>query len=454
VVTSDLVIEGGAVVTMDPAERVLSPGWLSIRDGIVAALGEGAAPQTESGPRLEAPGAIVMPGLVNAHTHLFQVLIRDLYDGLPFDEWLRGIYHVGLAMDAQDWRASTRLGVAESLLAGVTTVVDHQFLHCGTQWSEAIIDGAAEAGIRLALARTAMDSGALAPQEALEDAATALDAVDRLLDVHRGRIEAGMLRVLGGGNTPGVSASGALTAAAAQHARRRGIGISIHLAEARAVVDAVRSATGIEGVARWLDQIGALQPGVIAAHAVHVASDEIQLLARHRVAVAHNPVSNLYLGDGIAPVAEMLDAGLVVALGTDGASSNGTQDPWENLKTAVILSRVRAGSRWLTPRDGLRMATINGARALGMDRLTGSLEAGKRADVVVVDAGHTPHAAGTHDPVSHLVYAARAGDVRTVVVDGRIVVSEGRLVTLDEAAVVAEARDRANQLGDRLRPSG
>jgi 5-methylthioadenosine/S-adenosylhomocysteine deaminase len=452
--TFDLVIEAGAVVTMDPAERVLAPGWLAVRDGSIAALGKGSPPRAQAVRELAAPDAIALPGIVNAHTHLFQVLIRDLYDGLPFNDWLRGNYHVGLAMDAGDWRASAMLGAAESLLAGVTTVVDHQFLHDDTDWSEAIIDGAGATGIRLALARTAMDAGALAPAQALEDEATALGAVDRLLDAHRDRIEAGMLRILGGGTTPGVSPSGALTAAAARHARRRGIGLSVHVAEARTVVEAVRSSTGIDGVVRWLESIDALQPGMIAAHAVHVDADEIAALARHGVAVAHNPVSNLFLGDGIAPAAAMLDAGVVVALGTDGASSNGSQDPWENLKTAVLLSRVRsADSRWLTPRDGLRMATINGARALAMERVMGSLEVGKRADIVVVEAAHAPHAVGTHDPVSHLVYAARAADVRTVVVDGRIVVDEGQLVTVDQVALLAEARDRARRLSDRLRLS-
>jgi 5-methylthioadenosine/S-adenosylhomocysteine deaminase len=453
--TFDLLIEAGAVVTVDTAERVLSPGWLAVRDGSIAALDAGHAPDVETARRLRAPDAIVLPGLVNAHTHLFQVLIRDLYDGLPFNDWLRGIYHVGLAMESSDWRASAMLGAAESLLAGVTTVLDHQFLQRGTEWSEAIVDGAAEAGIRLALARTAMDSGTLAPAEALEDPASALGAVDRLLDGYRSRIESGMLRILGGGNTPGVSASGALTTAAARHARQRGIGLSVHVAEARAVVDAVRADSGIDGVVRWLEAIDALQPGMIAAHAVHLDSVEVAALARHGVAVAHNPVSNLYLGDGIAPAADMLDAGVVVALGTDGASSNGSQDPWENLKTAVLVSRVRGGdARWLTPREGLRMATINGARALGMDHLVGSLEVGKRADLLLLDAGHRPHSVGTHDPVSHLVYVARAADVRSVVVDGRILVDEGRLVTLDQAALLDDTRRRARDLGDRLRTLG
>jgi len=452
--TSDLIVEAGAVVTMDPQERVLSPGWLAIRDGVIADIGQGTAPRSPGGTHLKAPDAIALPGLVNAHTHLFQTFIRDLYDGLPFTEWLAAIYHVGAAMDAEDWRASATLGAAEGVLAGVTTVIDHQFLQRGTAWSEAIIDGVLGVGIRLGLARTAMDTGALAPPEMLEDEATALSAIDTLLEAHRPQIAAHMLRILGGGNTPGVSASGALTTASARHARLRGIGLSVHVAEAREVVDAVRDATGIDGVVRWLDGLGALQPGMIAAHSVHLAADEIAILARRGVAVAHNPVSNLYLGDGIAPTADLLDAGVIVALGTDGASSNGSQDPWENLKAAVLVSRVRGGgSRWLTPRDGLRMATINGARALGMEHLTGSLEVGKRADVVIVDAGHTAHSVGTHDPVSHLVYTARAADVRTVLVDGRRVVDDRRLVAVDESDLLEDARRRARDLAERLRPS-
>jgi 5-methylthioadenosine/S-adenosylhomocysteine deaminase len=448
--TAGLIIDAGTIVTMDPAERILSPGWLEIRDGSIVAMGAGTSPRSAKGTRFDARDAVGLPGLVNAHTHLFQTLIRDLYDGLPFTEWLRGIYHVGRAMDDEDWRVAAALGAAEALLAGATTVVDHQFLQRGTAWSEALIDGAMGVGVRLALARTAMDSGILAPAEALEDEATALAAIDTLLDSHRGAIGSGMLRLLGGGNTPGVSASGALTAAAARHARERGIGISMHVAESTTVLEAVRSATGFEGVVPWLDGLGALQPGTIAAHAVHVSADEIVLLARRGVAVAHNPVSNLFLGDGIAPVAELLDAGVVVALGTDGASSNGTQDPWENLKTAVLVSRVRGNSRWLTPREGLLMATINGARALGMADLIGSLEVGKRADIALVEIGHAAHAVGTHDIRSHLVYCARAADVRTVLVDGRVVVDDGRLVGLDVPGLLAEARGRATALAQRL----
>jgi 5-methylthioadenosine/S-adenosylhomocysteine deaminase len=262
-----------------------------------------------------------------------------------------------------------------------------------------------------------------------------------------------MLRLLGGGNTPGLSASGALTAAAAQHAREREIGISMHVAESTTVLEAVHSATGFEGVVQWLDDLGALQLGTVAAHAVHVSADEIALLARRGVAVAHNPVSNLFLGDGIAPVAELLDAGVVVALGTDGASSNGTQDPWENLKAAVLLSRVRGSSRWLTPREGLLMATINGARALGMADLIGSLEVGKRADIALVEIGHAAHAVGSHDVRAHLVYCARAADVRTVLVDGRVVVDDKRLVGMDESGLLNEARRRATALAQRLRAS-
>jgi 5-methylthioadenosine/S-adenosylhomocysteine deaminase len=449
--TAGFLIDADAIVTMDPADRVLSPGWLEIRDGSIVGMGAGASPRSAEGTRIDARGAVALPGLVNAHTHLFQTLIRDLYDGMPYSEWLREIYHVGHAMTVGDWRTAAAVGAAESLLAGVTTILDHQFLHGGGAAAEAVIEQAAAAGLRLALARTAMDIGTLAPDNALEDIPIALAAIDGLLDAHREAIDSGMLRVLGGGNTPGVSASGPMIAAQARHAQARGIGVSMHVAESAAVLDAVRSATGSEHVVEWLDGLGALQPGTIAAHSVRVSSEEIALLGRRGVAVSHNPISNLYLGDGIAPVAEMLDAGVTVALGTDGASSNGTQDPWENLKAAVLLSRIRDDARWLTPREGLRMATIDGARAIGLANLVGSLEIGKRADISLVDVGHAAHAVGTHDIHSHLVYCARAADVRTVLVDGRLVVEEQRLVGIDLPSLLEEARQRATGLAHRLR---
>ena len=445
----DYAIEAKAIVTVDAADRLLSPGWIHVRNGEIAGVGAGPAPGSLPGQRLGGPNLVVIPGLVNAHTHIFQVVMRDLFDGLPFSDWLRKMYHVGAALDPAAWRASAALGAAEAALGGTTTLVDHEFF-AGDEACGAIISGVLGVGLRLALARTAMDLGILAPPEILEDAEFANAAVDRLLERHAAEIDAGRLLILGGANTPGISASGELAAATYQHARERGIGTSTHLAESRDVVDEVRKAYGVDGVVRWLDGLDALGPGMIAPHSVQLAPDEIAIYARRGVAVSHNPVSNLYLGDGIAPVAEMLDQSVVVAMGTDGATSNGTQDLFETMKATVLLSRIRGESRWLTPTEAVRMATINGARALGIDDHTGSIEVGKRADLTLVATDHAPHAVGSHDVLAYLVLIARASDVRTVIANGAMIVEEGRLVR-DQEAIVHEAQIVARRVAQKAR---
>jgi 5-methylthioadenosine/S-adenosylhomocysteine deaminase len=300
-----------------------------------------------------------------------------------------------------------------------------------------------------------MDEGELAPADALETPAVALAAVDALIEAHRSDIDAGVLRILGGPNTPGVSASAELSVAAARHARDRGLRLAMHVAESTAAVDRVREATGRTGVVDWLDHLDALPPGTVAAHCVHLTAAEIGLLAGRSVAVAHNPVSNLYLGDGIAPVPELLDAGVTVGLGTDGAASNDTQDLWEAMKVAALIQRVRpAAPRWLKPGEILRMATIGGAKAIGMEERIGSLEAGKRADVTLVRVGHAPHAATVHDVLAHLVFVARSLDVATVLIDGQVVVRDGRLTTVDAPALASAAQDRGRALAGRLATLG
>jgi 5-methylthioadenosine/S-adenosylhomocysteine deaminase len=255
-----------------------------------------------------------------------------------------------------------------------------------------------------------------------------------------------------GPNTPGVSSSGELTVATQRFALERGIGISAHLAESCSVLDAVRDRTGYPGVITWLESLGALGANWIAPHSVHLSLDEIDIVARRGVAVCHNPVSNMTLGDGIAPIVEMLKSGVTVALGTDGAASNNSQDMFEVLKIAPLLQRVRLqDSQAMPPMQALRMATINGAKALRLDHLVGSVEIGKRADLILIDLLAAPHNVAVHNVISHLVHCAKATDVELVMVDGHILM-EGRMVPgVDEAGLLAESQSAAECLVARLR---
>jgi 5-methylthioadenosine/S-adenosylhomocysteine deaminase len=445
------VIEGATVLTVNASDAVLPSGWLDVRDGEIAAVSATPIDPAGADQRIDATGKVVMPGLVNAHTHLYQTLIRGVYEEMPFTEWLRVIYHCGRVLTPDDCFIGARLGALEALRSGVTTLLDHHFLNRGIELAEATIAGMQAIGLRAVLARTIMDVGDLAPAEVVESPEQGLRSVEALLDRFAGQTGAGLLTLMTGPNTPGASASGELAQATRAFADRYGLGQSMHLAESASLLRAVRERTGTDGIAAWLDELGALGPRLVAAHSVHVAPHEIQTLARRGVAVAHNPISNLFLGDGIAPVVEMLAAGVNVALGTDGAASNNSQDMFEVLKMAPLLQRARTQDpHAISPRQALRMATINGAQALGLDHLVGSLEPGKRADLIVLDLYAAAHNVAVHNVVSHVVHCVRPSDVQLVMVDGRVLMEQGQLPDLDEPRLLAEAQDVGEDLVQRL----
>lgn len=446
-----LLIENATVLTMNAGDQVLDPGWVEIRDGAITQVSATPLESRDAERRIDGRGKVLMPGIVNAHTHLFQTLIRGVYEHLPFNEWLRRIYWCGRVLSADDCFIGAQLGALEALKSGVTTLVDHQFLNRGLELPEATIAGMRALGVRSVLARTIMDLGELAPPEVLETPEEGLRSVEALLDRHRAEQGGGLLTIMVGPNTPGVSASGELAQATKRFADRLGLRQSAHIAESASVLEAVQRRYGRNGVVTWLEELDALGPNLLAAHSVHVSSEEIRIMARRGVSVSHNPVSNMHLGDGIAPIVEMLDAGITVALGTDGAASNNSQDMFEVLKMASLLQRARTQRPHVVPpMQALRMATINGAKALGLDRLVGSLEPGKRADLIMLDLYKAPHNVAVHNVVSHLVHCARASDVELVMVDGRILMEGREVLGLDEPRLLMDAQAAAERLVRRL----
>jgi 5-methylthioadenosine/S-adenosylhomocysteine deaminase len=393
-----------------------------------------------------------MPGLINAHTHLFQTLIRGVYERLGFLEWLRRIYLTGRVLEPEDCLQGALVGLGEAVQSGVTTVVDHHFLNRTPELAEATIAAFRQVGVRCVLARCVMDVGGLAPPEVVETPEAGLRACEALLAAHRADLEAGALAIWTGPNTPPINSSEALIREAHAFARAHGIGVSTHVAEAASVVEATRADHGDEGVIALFDRLGALAGArLLCAHSVHLSPREIGLLAAAGGSVSHNPVSNGFLGDGIAPITDMLAAGVNVALGTDGAASNNSQDMFEVMKVAALFQRARTQDpAALPPETVLRLATINGARALGLDHEIGSLEPGKRADLIVVDLAGALHNVAVHDVLSHLVFTARPPDVRTVLVDGRVLLDGGVLQTVDAAAVRAAGQARGESLVRRL----
>jgi 5-methylthioadenosine/S-adenosylhomocysteine deaminase len=444
-----LLVTGATVLTIAD-EPLRQDADVLIENGRIAAVGAVDPAKSSGAEMIDARGCVVMPGLINAHTHLFQTLLRGFADGQPLTEWLRRIYSVGRALTPDDCRISARLGALESLRGGVTTVLEHHFVHPSLEHAAATIEGLQEAGIRAIVARTSMDSGNLPPRETTETPDAAGAASEAFV---RRFAERPLLTLMIGPNTPPINASAGLIHAMHRVALGQGIRITTHCAEAMSIVARARE-LGAAGVVDFLEQLGVLNPGWLLSHSVHVNDREIEIMRTRGVSVAHNPVSNMYLGDGIAPVVKYRRAGIAVGLGTDGPSSNNTLDMFETMKVTSLLQRVAAlDAAAIRPVDVVRMATLEGARAVGLDHLVGSLEVGKRADLIVIDMDR-PHLVALHDAYSQIVHCARAADVRDTIVDGRVVMRNGTVRTLNRTSVLAEARRAGRRLVSDLRALG
>jgi 5-methylthioadenosine/S-adenosylhomocysteine deaminase len=430
-----LVVRNGIVVTMDPANRVLQNGAVAIEGSDIVAVGETPAIDREFRGRevIDAAGQIVLPGLINTHTHAPMVLYRGLADDLALMEWLeKYIFPAEASTVSPEFvRAGTRLAALEMIQSGTTTFADMYY------FEEEIAKETKSAGLRAVLGQTVIQfpvADAKTPGEALRRAEAFITQFkgDPLI-------------------TPAVAPHAMYTLdgpslrAARDLSRRHGVPTLIHLAETAAELKTSQDQFKMSPVA-YLDSLGFLGAGVVAAHAVWVTEPEIALLKSRGVSASHNPESNMKLASGTAPVPAYLRADVPVGLGTDGAASNNDLDMFEAMRIASLLHKLQTGDpRVVNARAALEMATIRGARALGMERQIGSLEPGKRADLIAVNtvgARQTP----MYDPVSHLVYVARGDDVRTTIVHGKILMRNRHVATLNETRVIAEARAWAGKV--------
>lgn len=449
--TGELLVAGGTVFTVDPTDRVLDPGWVRIRDGTIVEVSGTPLDQARGEEVIDARNTAVLPGLVNTHVHLFQILLRSVYDERPLSVYLDYIYRSGLELSAEDELTAARLAAVEAIRTGVTTIVDHHFLNRDDDLAMATIEGMRDAGIRGVLARTILDIGEGIPKAIVERPEAGLAAVDRLRAACAPAIATGMVDVWTGPNTPGVNASAEAAIATREYAEATGTRRSAHVAEYEGAVAAVQRRYGYSGVVEWLDAIGALGPDLLAVHAVQVTSDEVRRLAGSGASVSHNPFSNLFCGDRNAPVSDYLSCGMAVGLGTDGDANNNGATVLDALRLTRLLQRLHPTEPTaISPAQGLRMATADGARAIGKADTIGSLEVGKRADLVLLDLGRLPHSVPVHDPLAQVVHSARASDARTVVIDGRVVMRDRVILSLDEDALLAEGQRAAGELVARL----
>lgn len=423
----DLLVHGGDVLTVDAEGTVVRDGAVAVHEGEIVAVGpaEELRARFTAAESIDAAGCLVLPGLVNTHTHLAMTLLRGLADDVTLQGFLERVLPAEAELlTPKNVAAAVRLAVAESVRAGVTSALDMYWFH------EAAEQAAREAGWRLHTGPTFMDVPEPPDRLAYGDR---LDWARRDLEA-RGPARPGTRPILFAHSTYTLNPS-QLTEIFAL-AREFGALIHIHASENATEVATVEVKYGKRPV-ELLDSLGLLGPDVLLAHAVDLTGPEIAALARTGTSVAHCPVSNLKLGCGIAPVPRLLSAGVTVGLGTDGAVSSNTLDVLGAVRQAALVHKAGGDPTAVGAEQAVRMATIEGARALGLGEQLGSLEAGKRADLVVLDLD-APHLRPLHDPWSTLAYAAHSADVRDTVVDGRVLLRDRVLTTLDERAVIAD----------------
>ena len=439
------LITGAAVGTVDGQHSVLDPGWVLVDGDRIVAVGAGEpADRARSGidEELRLDGHVVMPGMVNAHTHLFQTFFRGLADDLPLLDWLRDCIWPGAEhIDPETAYHAARLGLLENLLTGATAVIDHQYVHPGEDGGlidDAVCRAADELGVRLLLAHGWADRNYHEPL--VEDATTAIErtrATHERWDGHDG----GRIRIELGPLIPWGCSDEAMRATVAA-SRSWGRGTHIHCAETREEVRMSLEERGVRHVP-WLDRLGVLGPDTQLAHSVWLEDDELDAIAAAGSVVVHCPVSNMYLASGVARILDMRRRNIPIALASDGPGSNNRQDMFEVLKSTVLLQKVHhLDAMALQPEDAVEMACRGGARAFGQPDDLGAIEPGRLADLVVVDL-RSPFVAPVHRPVSALVFTVSPADVRHVMVAGRWVVRERRSTVGDIDEIVTSARASA-----------
>src|SRR5713226_6904978 len=450
---NDLTIGNAIIIPMTQKGLLLRPGYVTFKDGTITGVGEGSPPPGENGQFIDAQERVLMPGLVNAHTHLYQVLLRAVWENLPLFPWLKRIYGAAEVLLASHFYAGSLLGCLEALKGGVTTICEHNFLNPHPDCARETVRAIRDSGLRAVFARTIMDSGEVVPLCVRERPEQAFKLIEELLSEQKiisQNLTEHRISFMTGPNTPPINTTPALLKEIRSFANRNSIGISAHVAESLSILESVRKQQMRSGVVEYLQDFEIPGRDTVFAHCVHISKEEIQILRATGTSVSHNPVSNMMLGDGIAPVIEMLRAGVNVALGTDGAASNHSQDLFETMKVASLLQKVHhRDPSVIDPFTVLRMATIGGAQALGLEKICGTVEVGKRADLILVDVGSV-HNQPINDFFSQLIHCAKSTDVSTVIVNGRVLMDDREVLFLDESQVIRKAQDAGRDLMRRL----
>ena len=435
----ELLVLGGTLVSMDQQRRVIQDAGVAVAGGRIVAVGtrREIASQYSAAQTVEANGKLIVPGLINGHTHIPMTLFRGLADDLDLQEWLTKYIFPAEAKNVSEEfvRVGTRLGLAEMIRGGTTTYCDMYY------FEDAIADETAKAGVRGVLGETIIDF----PVADNKTNAEAMAYVEKFVQHWKGNE---LIVPAIAPHAPYTVSEEHLKAVRA-FSDRTGAPIVTHISETKREIDDSIKAKGASPIA-YLARIGFLSNKVIAAHVVWPSAEELGILKQIGVGIVHNPQSNMKLASGVAPVPEMLKRGLFVGLGTDGAASNNDLNMWEEMDTAAKLHKVFSGDpKVMSAQEAFELATIRGAQALHMENEIGSIEKGKRADLVIVERDSF-NQIPLYNVYSDLVYATKANDVETVIINGRIVMRDRRLLTLNEAEIRASAQRFRDQVARSL----
>jgi 5-methylthioadenosine/S-adenosylhomocysteine deaminase len=436
---SEVIIRGGTILVVDD-DFTIATGDVASRDGRLVQVGGDYTPQEDDFEIIDAADCIVMPGLVQSHVHTCQTLARGYADDLELLDWLQKIvWPYEGQLSAEDAAAAARLANAELLLGGTTTVLDMGTVH----HTDALFEVARDSGIRATIGKAMMDENDPAiPAGLRETSRQSLDESTRLCKEWHGR-SMGRLRYA---FTPrfALSCTDGLLRDAAATARQLGAILHTHTSENRQEIAEVEKRKGAPNV-EYLHSVGLTGSDVCLAHCIWLSEREIDILRDSGTHVLHCPSSNLKLASGVASIPELIEAGISVSIGSDGAPCGNNLDGFLEMRLAALIHKPRAGARAMHAALTLRLATLGGARALGLQDEIGSLEVGKKADVIVLSQ-RAPHTQPGPNPYSSAVYASRSSDVKDVVIDGTIVVRDRELLTVDTEHAIADARQRSRKI--------
>jgi len=439
---ADLLVEHGLIVTMDKKNRIIQDGAIAVENETIIDVGPTSKIKIKhhASEKIDARGKAVLPGLINAHTHLSERLLPGLSDDLSLYPWLKKIvWPSTLKMSREDCYWSALLGCIEMVKSGVTCFSDMFVHHGNIMVLDQIAKAVNDIEMRGVLSRGLTDDfGTSAAEIALQDT---LNAIKR----YHGKKNRLFIRF---GPTITTQASSGLLQKIRALASEHRIGIHIHIAETYDEVRMMKKKYGKRTV-EFLDDIGFLGPDVLAAHCIWLTEDEIKLLKKHDVKVVYNPTSNMKLGSGVAPISHLLKEGITVALGSDGSASSDNMDMITVMRIGSLLQKVHYLNAKLTSsRTILRMATCDGARALQLENMIGSIEVGKKADLALVDL-KAYNMVPVHDVIKQIVYSGHSGNVSTTIVDGKIIMENGKLKRLNENEVLSKCQ----KIAERIRSS-